>query len=110
MACLFSRTWSVREVALRRLIGVLFSKLEGVEAPSDQFVQSVASIIDMACHDAVFRVYSAGLSVLPILTTLRSPHLKQILRPVVQTILEKSGDANLRKRCDFVMFLHVSSC
>jgi hypothetical protein len=92
------------------LIGVLFSKLESIETPSDQLLQSVASIIDMACHDAVFRVYSAGLSILPVLTTMRSTHLKQIIRPVVQTILEKSGDANIRKRYFYQRSVICCSC
>ena len=98
VACLFSREWAVREAALRRLIALLFARLEAADSVADSTLHSVAGMLEMAAHDPVLRVYSAALAVLPVFTAMRSTHLKAFVRPVVLAVLARCGDINERVR------------
>ena len=103
VSCLFSREWTVREAALRRLISHLFARLEAADGVADAALQSIAGMIEHACHDPVLRVYSAALGALPIFTAMRSTQLKNFVRPIVLSVLVRCGDINLRVRCVCVM-------
>lgn len=63
MSCLFSREWSIRETALRRLskdlVSILTSDEEG--STSMSALEACCSLLSMMCGDPVYKVYVAAL-------------------------------------------------
>ncbi|KAJ8285242.1 hypothetical protein GJAV_G00024570 [Gymnothorax javanicus] len=112
---LFSRNWTIREMALRRLshdVGGALLLAGDVgpgasEGPSGELgglvVESCCSVLSVVCADPVYKVYVAALKVLramlvytPCHTLSERERLQRLLSPVVETILVKCGDANSR--------------
>ncbi|KAF6125629.1 mitogen-activated protein kinase kinase kinase 1 [Phyllostomus discolor] len=125
VGCLFSRNWSIREMALRRLShdvsGALLlahgesaghsggggspSAAPGPPAPSTpaDVVGACCSVLSMVCADPVYKVYVAALKTLRAMLVYTPCHslaerlrLQRLLRPVVDTILVKCADSNSR--------------
>ncbi|KAM7148293.1 mitogen-activated protein kinase kinase kinase 1 isoform 1-T1 [Molossus nigricans] len=119
VSCLFSRNWTVREMALRRLshdvsgalllahgessgVGSGGRSSPAAGAPGD-VVGACCSVLSMVCADPVYKVYVAALKTLRAMLVYTPCHslaerikLQRLLRPVVDTILVKCADANSR--------------
>ncbi|XP_054431325.1 mitogen-activated protein kinase kinase kinase 1 [Pteronotus mesoamericanus] len=126
VGCLFSRNWSIREMALRRLShdvsgALLLAHGESTGhsggggpgagaapgpaapgAPAD-VVGACCSVLSMVCADPVYKVYVAALKTLRAMLAYTPCHslaerlkLQRLLRPVVDTILVKCADSNSR--------------
>ncbi|CAH1795279.1 unnamed protein product [Owenia fusiformis] len=110
VSCIFSRNWAIRETALEHLIQDvrhLFMHHETggslEEGRVEGTLRTVCQVLVMTCGDPVYRVYVAALRTLRTLLLFTScksqddlEHLRELITPVVHTILIKCGDGNRR--------------
>lgn len=117
VACLFSKNWMVREIALKQLgrvaIGALLLGVgegrSGVmvsptrQATTRAMLECCCSVIAYMCADPVYKVFVSGLRTLrtvlaytPCRDEAQQQRLQNLLRPVIDTILWKCADSNKR--------------
>lgn len=63
MSCMFSREWSIRETALRRLSKDLDTILTNGTSGTTSMtaLEACCSLLSMMCSDPVYKVYVAAL-------------------------------------------------
>jgi mitogen-activated protein kinase kinase kinase 1 len=117
VACLFSKNWVVREVALKQLgqvaIGALLLGVgegrSGVllspsrQATTHSMLECCLSVLAFICADPVYKVFVAGLRALRIVLAytpcrdeIQQTRLQTLMKPVIDTILWKCADSNKR--------------
>ncbi|XP_069694090.1 mitogen-activated protein kinase kinase kinase 1-like isoform X2 [Periplaneta americana] len=104
VSSLYSRDWKVREMALRRLIqDIIASHLSDSEEEQQKILWCCTKILTMVAADPVFKVYLGCVRCFRVLlsyadcrTKCQLDELKDLIRPIVRTLLLKCADRNRR--------------
>lgn len=104
VSSLYSRDWKVREMALRRLMqDIVASQLSDSEEEQQNILWCCTKILTMVAADPVFKVYLGCVRCFRVLlsyancrTNRQLDELRDLIRPIVRTLLLKCADRNRR--------------